>query len=164
MKSVKWSPELFLAPNGKQQQVAVGRMVADQRGEKVNVQIRRAACHRVLSRSDDSCVSKAQLREGCIKSVERDIWAFPQRARVLSEIHRRFDRVVEGDWSSTSWRARVMAIYDFAGAWAVAARLMQGGLRVAVVEEARISEETDRVASSGVDVELIIPSQPETNA
>ena len=158
---MKWSPDNISARNNGMRAAIDNIIAATTRGERARIQIERATSDRILGRPGCVAASRAQFREGCIKVVESGIWRFPQKARVLAEIHRRFDHVAESDYDSAAvWRATVASIYDFAGAWALAARLMQAGLCVAVLEEALASEPSDSLSQSRVDVELIIPIGP----
>lgn len=163
MKAVKWSVENLIARNGDPQAVIAEMIVAAERGEKVRVQIERSESHQILGRLDCIAVSKARFREGCIKAVESRIWPLPQRGRVLAEIHRRFDQVLEPNCNSATWRSGFASIYDYAGAWALASRLMRVGLRVSVVEGEPANEPS---GSDGkrADVEIVIPIGPTEGA
>jgi len=156
MKAMKWSPENLIARNGSPQAAIAGMVVAVEHGEKVRVEIERSEADQILGRSDCVAASKARFREGCIKAVESRIWPLPQKGRVLAEIHRRLDQVHEGNCDSAAWRSGLASIYDFAGAWALAARLMRVGLTVSVVEGEPANEPRDSKAMRA-DVEIIIP-------
>ena len=156
MKAVKWNPGNLIARNGSPQAAIAGMVVAVEHGEKVRVQIERSESHQILGRSDCVTSSKGRFREVCIKAVESRIWPLPQKGRVLAEIHRRFDQVPEPDRDFAAWRSRLASIYDFAGAWALAARLMRVGLRVSVVE-GETSEKPLDSEDMRADVEIVIP-------
>jgi hypothetical protein len=160
MKETKWNPNSLVAV-GDERQVAIERLVvAAEQGEKVSVHIERSDADRFLGRTSTAGASRAQLREACIKAAESAVWFFPLRARVLAEIHRRFDLVPEQDRASAEWRSGVAAIYDFAGAWSLAAQLMKKGLTVSVVEEDRTSVPCGHHDRSGADVDIVIPIDP----
>ncbi|MCK4570557.1 hypothetical protein KAT84_01275 [Candidatus Bipolaricaulota bacterium] len=154
MKAVKWNSQSLIARGDGFQKAIAGMIVDAESGEHVRVQIERSKFHRIMGRTE--CVA-ATFREGCIKAVELGIWPLPQKARVLAEIHRRFDHVPEADCASVAWQTSVAAILDFAGAWALAARLMQAGLRVSVLEENLVGKPSGSVDEDRVDVELVIP-------
>ena len=159
MMAVKWSVENLIAQDSGPQAAIAGMVVAAERGEKVRVQIERSESHQILGRSDCVAASKARFREGCIKAVESRIWPLPQRGRVLAEIHRRFDQVLEPNCNSATWRSGFASIYDYAGAWALASRLMLVGLRVSVVEGEPANEPSGRDGKRA-DVEIVIPIGP----
>jgi len=156
MEAVKWSTENLIAGNGSPQTAIADMILAVEHGEKVRVQIDRSRSHQILGRSDCVAAFKARFREGCIKAVESRIWPLPQKGRVLAEIHRRLDQVHEPNCDLTAWRSDLASIYDFAGAWALAARLMRVGLRVSVVEGEPANGPSGSEATR-VDVEIVIP-------
>lgn len=157
MKAVKWRPESLIARNDGLQMAIADILGAAERGERLRVRIERSKSCRILGRQDRVAAFKAQFREGCIKVVESGIWSLPQKARVLAEIHRRLDQVPESDRGSAAWRSSLASVYDFAGAWALAARLMHAGLKVSVLEEDPTRKASGRVDVSGVDVSIVIP-------
>ena len=163
MKAVKWSAENLIARNGAPQAAIAGMVVAAKRGERIRVQIERSESHQILGRSDCITASKARFREGCIKAVEPHIWPLPQKGRVLAEIHRRFDQMLDSNCNSDAWRSGLASIYDYAGAWALASRLMQVGLRVSVVEGEPANGPADSDAKRA-NVEIVIPIGPANGA
>ena len=62
-----------------------------------------------------------------------------------------------------NWRSGLASIYEYAGGWALASRLMRAGLRVSVVEGEPAHEPS---GSDGrrADVEIIIPIGPTEGA
>ncbi len=152
---VKWNPESLIAgPDGPSAPIG-DWLIAAERGEKIRVEIRPSGSGSILGRS---CMqlAKAHLREGCIKVVESRLWPHPQNGRVLAEIHRRFDRMPDSDCGSAAWRSMLASIYDYAGAWALAARLLQSGLRVCVVGSESMCVPSD---DETADVEIILPAR-----
>ncbi len=160
MKAVQWNPQNLIARRDGFQKAIAGMIVDAERGERVRVQIERSESHQILGRMVCVTSSGAQFREGCIKAVELGIWPLPQKARVLAEIHRRFDHVPEADCASVAWQTSVASILDFAGAWALAARLIRAGLRVSVFEEDLAGKPSGSVNEGRADVELVIPINP----
>jgi hypothetical protein len=157
---MKWSPQNLVAVGIERQAAIECLVVAHERGEKVSVHIERMDADLFLGRPSTAAASRAQLREACIKAAESAVWLFPLRACVLAEIHRRFDQVPEKDRATAEWRSGVAAIYDFAGAWSLAAQLMKEGLTVSVVEEDRTSARCRHRDRSGADVDIVIPVDP----
>jgi hypothetical protein len=153
MKAVKWNPEVLIADRGSPTSDISGWLDAAGRGERVRVEIRPSGSRRILG---PSCArgTQALFREGCVKVAELHLWPHPQKGRVLAEIHRRLDRLSDAECGSEAWYARMASVYDYAGAWALAARLMQFGLRVCVRECS-----ASRCASDdSADVEIILPA------
>jgi hypothetical protein len=158
VKAVNWSPKALLVL-GSGVHAAIDCMaVSVQRGERVRVQIERSELHQILGKSSRVAVSAPQFREGCIKVVESAIWPLPQRARVLAEIHRRLDEVLDLDRVSVRGRSSLASIYDFAAAWALAARLMQAGLTVSVLEHGLTRGSPCGFDENRADVDIVIPS------
>jgi len=112
-----------------------------------------------LSERSIACIpaSKEQFRVGCIKAVELGMKPLPERARVMAEIHRRIDRAMESADGSVAWQSSLAPILDFAGAWALAARLMRVGLSVSVHEEDGSFSASVGTDEGKADVQLVIP-------
>jgi hypothetical protein len=99
---------------------------------------------------------KALFREGCVKAVEASIGTLSQKGHVLAEIHRRLDRLSSSASMSEGCRYLLASVYDFAGAWTLAARLMRRGVHVSVVEEGASAEGPGHDPMIA-EVEIVIP-------
>lgn len=157
MKALKWPAEDLIMRNVESQAAIAGLVMAAGKGEMVMVQIERWPAQQILGRSDAGACSNAQLRAGCIKAVESHIWPLPQKGRVLAEINRRFDQVLDPNCGSDAWLSGLESIFSYAGAWALAAQLLRDGLRVYVVEE---EQEHAPVSNERADVNIVIPIGP----
>lgn len=161
MKAVKWSPENLIARSDEVRAAAADMMHVVRQGERIVIRIQESKMQRILGADHQAGISMAQFRQGCVKSVEASIDPLPQRGRVLAEIHRRLDDASQLDHSSASWRSRLVSIFDFAGAWALAARLIREGLSVSVIESSRVRKRSE-AREARADVEIIIPIGPAT--
>jgi hypothetical protein len=152
MKAVKWNPETLIADRDIPVYDIADWASAARRGERVRVEIRPSGTRWDL---EQACGlgTQALFREGCIKIAEARLWLHPQKGRVLAEIHRRFDLMPDAECGSDAWYARMASIYDYAGAWALAVRLMQIGLRVRVLE-CRASNSV--LGDDSADVEIVL--------
>jgi len=134
-------------------------IVAARRGQAMRIAIEPASSRDVLGSSRRSLDASGSFREGCIKAVEARIWPLAQKSSVLAEIHRRLDRLAETGRCDQDRATAMAAIYDFAGAWALAARLIQSGLRVVVVEDA-FPENAVHEPNERADVEILLSAGP----
>ena len=156
MKAVSWNPEILIARRDGMQSSLADVIAAAKRNRGLRIRMERSEGNPVLGSAGCVPASKAQFREGCVKAVELGMAPLPERARVMAEIHRRLDGVMESNDGSEAWQESLLPILDFAGAWALAARLMQAGLSVLVHEEdVDCSVEID-LAEGLADVELVI--------
>jgi hypothetical protein len=159
VRAVRWNPESLIARDDGLSLAVEGMVRVAGLGERVRIDVERSESRRILGRSTGAVAAKARFREGCIKTVEAGIWPLPQKGRVMAEIHRRLDRVPDSEGTPGIWRERLVSIYDFAGAWALAARLIQAGLSVSVIEGEPLR--MPGVSSGdGADVEIVIPADP----
>ena len=152
MKAVKWNPEVLIADRGNPMAGLADWVDEAGQEERLRVEICPSASRWDLQRG---CMlgSQALFREGCIKVAEANLQLHPQKGRVLAEIHRRFDVLSDVEFGSERWAAKMASIYDYAGAWALAARLMQMGLRVCVHEVLPSRGPCDDNSS---DVEIVV--------
>ncbi len=134
-------------------------IAAAHRGRAIKIAIGPSLWSDVLGGSWKPLDVSGSFREGCVKAVEARIWPLAQRSSVLAEIHRRLDRLAETDRCARDRAAAMAAVYDFAGAWALAARLIRSGLRVAVVEDAS-SGGAAHDPGERPDVEIILSAGP----
>jgi len=134
----------------------VERLIASaRRGHAVRIELERSSSDGVFASAMRWTGGDASFREGCIKAVEAHIWPLAERSRVLAEIHRRIDRLTDACESSIDPASAWASVYDFAGAWALAARLIRSGLRVAVVDDAA-SEDAAPPRDEPADVEIVL--------
>lgn len=159
MNAMIWSPERLMARHEKALAATDDLIVAVRRGARATIVLEESRPEQDSENADRIELVGAQLREGCIKAVEAAIRPFPQRGRVLAELHRRLDHVSEMDRSSVAWRSRLAAILSFAGAWTLAARLMRAGIRVCVIEGDSLGERSV-MQDSRADVNIVIPIGP----
>ena len=157
MKAVSWNPEILIARQEGMQSLLADVITVAKRNRGMRIRMDRSEGKTILGSPGCVPASKAQFREGCVKAVELGIAPLPERAWVMAEIHRRIDGVMESDDGSSGWQANLLPILDFAGAWALAARLMRAGLSVLVHEEASDVSFEERTAEGRADVELVIP-------
>lgn len=160
MNAMTWNPEKLLARH-EHALVATAELIeAVKEGARATVVLEQASPWCESRHMHRDAPDAAPLREGCIKAVEAAIRAFPQRGRVLAELHRRLDHAFEMERGSSARRACLTAIISFAGAWTLAARLMQSGLSVRVIEGDSLRDrffcENDKA-----DVDIVIPIGPE---
>ena len=161
MNVVSWNPDILIARREGMQSSLADVITIAKRSQGMRIRMERPQFRPILGLPGCGTASKAQFREGCVRAVELGMQPLPQKARVLAEIHRRIDLVSEADDDLDSGQCGLASIMDFAGAWALAARLMQAGLSVSV------HEEDGRTQSSGsssderkADVELVVPIGP----
>ncbi|MCK5828012.1 hypothetical protein KAH43_05750 [Candidatus Bipolaricaulota bacterium] len=160
MKAVSWNPEILIARRDGMQ-ASLADVVAVARANR-GMKIRMERSDLRLSEQSTTCIpaSKEQFRVGCIKAVELGMQPLPERARVMAEIHRRIDRAMASDDGSVAWQSSLAPILYFAGAWALAARLMRAGLSVSVHEEGGESSASVGTDEGKADVQLVIPIRP----
>lgn len=161
MKAVAWSPEGLIVRSEEARSTAVGLAQVVRQGESIVVRIQGSEAERILGAKHEENISMAQFRQGCVTSVEASIRSLPERSRILAEIHRRLDCEVNQDDRSASWRSRLVSVFDFAGAWALAAHLMREGLSVDVIEKPRNAWRVER-DEERADVKIILPIGPAT--
>jgi len=134
----------------------VERLIADARhGRAVRIELERSSWSDMSALAVGATAGGASLREGCIKAVEAHIWPLAERSSVLAEIHRRIDRLADACESGIDQAPAWASVYDFAGAWVLAARLIRSGLRVAVVEDVAFEDATQS-RDERADVEIVL--------
>lgn len=160
MKEIHWNPEILVARReGMQSSLAdVVAVAKANRGMKIRME--RSDLR--LSQRPDAWLpaSKEQFRAGCIKAVELGMQPLPERSRVMAEIHRRMDCVMASADSSMEWPSSLAPILEFAGAWALAARLARAGLRVSIHEDDGAALAHVGPGDGKADVQLVIPVRP----
>jgi hypothetical protein len=152
MKAVKWNAEVLIADRGNPIGDIAEWVDEAGQGERLRVEIRPSKSRWDLQRAH-VLGSQALFREGCVKVAEANLRFHPQKGRVLAEIHRRFDLLSDVEFGSEGWTAKMTSIYDYAGAWSLAARMIEIGLRVRV-HEGRAFELNGADDSS--DVEIVV--------
>ncbi|MBU1048661.1 hypothetical protein KKG90_01435 [Candidatus Bipolaricaulota bacterium] len=160
MNAVSWNPEILLV-RGSDMQSSLADVISEaKRRQGLRIRMERSQARAILGSIGCGAVSGGQFREGCVKAVELGMQPLPQKARVLAEIHRRIDRLSETAEGSGSWQSGLASIISFAGAWALAARLMRAGLSVCIREENPSAQFTGCAVQERADVELVIPIGP----
>lgn len=161
MKAMSWSPERLITRSEEARVAAADIAGIVSQGERVVIRIQESRMQRVLGDEGLAEISIGQFREGCVKSAEVCIGTLSQRGAVLAEIHRRLDHASQLDRSLACWRSQLVSIYDFAGTWALAARLIREGLAVSVTERGRAMARHEPHEAEA-DVEIILPIGPAT--
>ena len=157
MNAVGWNPEILIARADSMQSLLADVIAVAKRSDGMRIRMERSKSRPILGAPGCVAASKAQFREGCVKAVELGMQPLPQKARILSEIHRRIDLVSDASIGSASWQSGLVSIMNFTGAWALAARLMREGLSVLVHEEAVGARFLGSLEEGRADVELVIP-------
>ncbi len=160
MEAVSWNPEILISRGDEMQSSVADVIAVAKRNRGMKIRMERSGLKQILGLPGCIPASKAQFREGCVKAVELGMQPLPERARVMAEIHRRIDRAMELDDGSVAWQSSLAPILDFAGAWALAARLMLAGLSVLVHEEDGSHACCADADKGRADVELVIPIVP----
>jgi hypothetical protein len=153
MSAVKWNSNDLIVRNEECESDIHGLVSAARSGERVRVEIERSTPPALLGHANQS---QALFREGCVKAVEERIWPLAQRSGILAEIHRRLDDISESACSAAERAQGLASIYDFVGAWSLAARLMRIGLHVSVIEGA-VPGNSIRQSRERAEVEIVIP-------
>ena len=157
MKAVGWCSDILIARGNRMQSMLSDVIAVAKRSDGIKIRMERPQSSSNLDGSLYMGASCAQIREGCIQAVDLGLHVLPERARVLAEIHRRFDSILESDDGVPIQQSRLESIMDFAGAWALAARLMRAGLSVLVCEEGSKTDHAVGQENERADVELLIP-------
>jgi|GEM_PF-2518589 hypothetical protein len=157
MSALSWNPETLIARRDGMHSLLAEVIAAAKRSDGVSIRMERSKSRPILGSPGCVAASKAQFREGCVKAVELGMQPLPQKARILSEIHRRIDLISETSVGSGSWQSSLASIMDFTGAWALAAWLMREGLSVLVHEESVGARFLGSIEEGRADVELVIP-------
>ena len=155
MSAIRWNPDQLL--NGADH--GAGRLSdlirSAQHGRQMKVLVERADSERLLRGNGRSDFYQAQFRRGCVGIVQARMATSAQRSRVISEIHRRLDRLSKSN--ASRWEEEALSIYDYACAWALAGEIDEEGFSVCVIEA---SEDRPNDASvRPMDVEIILPSR-----
>jgi hypothetical protein len=156
MKAVKWCSNDFIVRRESDGPDIDRVIAAAHDGVPMRIDIEPCSSDVVLGSPERSAGADGQFREGCIKAVEAHIWPLAQKSGVLAEIHRRLDRLSEKGYSDRDRASALASVYDFAGAWALAARLIRSGLRVVVIEGGKASPGRYDQA----DVEIVLSVGP----
>ena len=160
MNIMSWNPDILIARRDGMQSSVADVIAVAKRSHGMRIRVERSKSRSISSSPGCVPASKAQFREGCVKAVELGMQLLPQKARILAEIHRRLDRASEADDGPRSWQYCAISILNFAGAWALAARLMRAGLSVSVREEDGRPQSLGSMENGRADVELVVPIGP----
>ncbi len=161
MKAIRWNPDQLLKGADRDSDRLSDLVHSAQQGRRMKVLIERVDSGRLLRDNERSALYQAQFRRGCVGIVQARLAPSAQRSRIISEIHRRLDSVMNGD--DRSWEDEIGIVFAYVGAWVLAADLQKEGVSVCVIGEGQ-DEAHPAGDPARTDVEIVLPIGPRERA